>query len=101
MKTLNAGDKISLIAEDFTLDKCTADFDLKTREPGTSQYYDNRDCPIARALKRAGAESFMVFPYNVTGLNIGIAGDYYDVERCRLELLAGAEEAFINVTELS
>lgn len=96
-------DKIELIASDFnTLEEpCSALWD-----GGTGQYTINNDCPIARAVKRAGYPRADVTPEKVfehrfnTHPMLLIDGSLAEVERCREELLAGAPAAYIRIVQV-
>lgn len=82
-------DKITLIASDFSI-----------VAGQVSNYTLHTDCPIARALKRAGETDFEVFTWHIEwadGRTVGIEGGYDNVEACWKEIAAGAPEAYITV----
>lgn len=90
-----------LIAEDFDDLQTPFTNDVDTCNP---QYMRHKDCPIARAAKRIGLfEKPLVSIFNITEgasidfKSINIEGRVEDVERCRLDILAG-EEARIEIT---
>lgn len=71
----------------------------------SSQYLDPTDCPIARACKAVGGD-FRIGPFSAITNGgfyecvLRLKGDIPDVERCREELLAGADVAYITITEI-
>lgn len=97
-------DRIVLKAEDFDrLDiPCTAPFG--DNEEGTGQYCNPEDCPVARALIRQGFEydavgvNTVFVDYEDVSIRLRFDGTLKNVERCREELLAGAKEAYIEIT---
>lgn len=85
------GDRIPLIASDFN----------SLEDDCAMQFTGNEDCPIAKALKRLGYPAYVrVYDYRVeNGYYWPIDGRYMEVERCRKELLNGADVAYIETID--
>ncbi len=101
-------EKITLIAADF--DSLNIPIHVPTpRGWRKDEWSDNNngssanDCPIARALIRAGVVTPHVCTDIISGVGVEIISNgnfsMYEVERCRLELLAGAPEAYIQIIQ--
>jgi len=72
---------------------------------GTGQFVRNRDCPMYRAFKLTnvnleymGSVRYKLFGERDTHFTTPSDSCAHEVERCRLELLGGANEAFIEMT---
>lgn len=87
---------------------CFDSLDVRCTSDGTNQFVSNDDCPIARSIKKTTKQSLIVTALYVMMKVKGkgfedlllIKGNAYEVERCREELLAGAEVAYIEVTKI-
>ena len=88
--------QIKLLSSDF--DSLSHDVFLQS-----DQFSSNRDCPIARAIKRIAndPESVWVCTFSVEfdKTSICIEGNYNEVDRCRESLENGSKFAIIKVTK--
>ena len=80
------------------------DFDSLKSMVG-NRFMDIHNCPIARAMTRHGyknvsvCSSQLMYTINDTTMYLQISGNEQEVDRCRQELLNGADAAYIKVNK--